>query len=93
MAAAAAPVRDAWTVAARCGLADPELARAARRCFAAASDALLANGTDAATLDDLASFVDCYVARGRCPADDRLESYYRGGVLVPAAEGVVHAWT
>jgi glutamate--cysteine ligase len=92
VAAATEPVRDAWTVAARCGLADPELARAARRCFAAAADAATAAGADTATLDDLADFTDHYVARGRCPADDRLESYHRGGALVPAPEGAVHAW-
>ena len=90
--AAVAPVRDAWAVAARCGLADPALAGAARRCFAAASDSATRRGEDTTTRDLLAEFVDRYVAHGRCPADDRLDSYRRGGSLVPAPEGVVHAW-
>jgi glutamate--cysteine ligase len=67
-AEAAEPARDRWSQAARDGLTDPVLARAARRCFTAALDALPRLGADA-----LVPIVDAYanrfVARGRCPAD------------------------
>jgi len=90
--AATAPVRDAWDVAARCGLADPGLARAARTCFAIAIDA--ASGDDDTRIRDaLAEYTDRYVNVARCPADDLLETYHRGGSMVPSAEGVVDAWT
>jgi glutamate--cysteine ligase len=68
-AEAAEPVRDRWGQAARDALTDPVLADAARRCFAAALDALPRLGADA-----LVPMVDAYarrfVERGRCPADD-----------------------
>lgn len=66
---AAEPVKDRWRAAARDALGDPELARAARRCFDAARDALPRLGADA-----LADLVDAYAARfverARCPADE-----------------------
>ncbi|MCO5991876.1 glutamate-cysteine ligase family protein [Actinoallomurus rhizosphaericola] len=69
-AEAAEPARDRWRQAARDALTDPVLARAARRCFAAALDALPRLGGDA-----LVPLVDAYagrfVERGRCPADER----------------------
>ncbi len=58
--------------AARDGLADRELAKAARRCFAAARPALIRLGA----ADLLPVFDDYYarfIERGRCPADDTLE--------------------
>ncbi len=68
-AEAAEPVRDRWRAAARDGLGDPALARAARRCFDAAREALPRLGASA-----LAGLVDAYatrfVERGRCPADE-----------------------
>ncbi|WP_030164750.1 ergothioneine biosynthesis glutamate--cysteine ligase EgtA, partial [Spirillospora albida] len=64
------PVADRWAEAARAGLSDPALARAARACFHAALDALPRLGADA-----LVPVVDEYTRRypdaGRCPADDR----------------------
>jgi len=33
------------------------------------------------------------VARGRCPADDRLEAWARDGVVVPEPEGGNGRWT
>ena len=68
--AATEDVRGLWDKAARHGLSHPALATAARRCFAAALDALPRLGVDLATADACCDFVDRYVARGRCPADD-----------------------
>ncbi|GAA4610459.1 ergothioneine biosynthesis glutamate--cysteine ligase EgtA [Actinoallomurus liliacearum] len=74
---AAAPARDRWRQAARDALTDPVLARAARRCFAAALDALPRLGAEA-----LVPIVDAYagrfVERGRCPADDPPPGEERG---------------
>ncbi|MDQ1372759.1 MAG: glutamate--cysteine ligase, partial [Actinomycetota bacterium] len=54
-----------WLEAARDGLANPFLARAATRCFAAAIEYL--DGDLAAAVED---YADRFVSRGRCPADD-----------------------
>jgi glutamate--cysteine ligase len=54
-----------WEEAARYGLSNPLLARAAGRCFAAAANAL--DGDLAAAV---AEYADRFVVRGRCPADD-----------------------
>jgi glutamate--cysteine ligase len=62
-----------WLRAARLGLADPVLARAARDCFAAAAAALGRAGAPAGVRRRVADFADDYVLRGRCPADDTLE--------------------
>ena len=67
------PVADLWVEAARDGLADPEIARAARACFAAALDALPRMDVDATTRALVEDYVERYVSRGRCPADDRTE--------------------
>ncbi|MEV7252341.1 ergothioneine biosynthesis glutamate--cysteine ligase EgtA [Streptomyces cyaneofuscatus] len=71
---AAAPRNPLWTTAAREGLADPELRAAATVCFDTALTALDRMGADKAVQDTVAAFNDRYVARGRCPADDLLES-------------------
>lgn len=79
--AATEAVRGRWADAARHGLGHPDFAAAAVEYFAAARDAL--SMTDAAaTLDALDAFVDRYVARGRTPADDRLDSWQRTGALL-----------
>lgn len=65
---------DPWLSAARCGLADPVLAAAARRCFDAAEAALARRGTPTQITQAVSSFGDRYVRRGRCPADDVLDS-------------------
>jgi glutamate--cysteine ligase len=70
--------RGRWRDAAQHGLADPGLRRAACDCFRAAYEALTSNGTDPATLDATAAFIDRYVARGRSPADDHLQAWSRG---------------
>jgi glutamate--cysteine ligase len=68
-AEATEPVADRWRQAACEGLADPLLARAARRCFEAARDALPRLG--AAPLVPLVdAYAERFVTRGRCPADE-----------------------
>ncbi|HEX9064832.1 MAG TPA: ergothioneine biosynthesis glutamate--cysteine ligase EgtA [Streptosporangiaceae bacterium] len=63
-----------WLRAARCGLADPAIGRAARHCFAAAEAALARAGTPADITEAVGRFGDRYVRRGRCPADDVLDT-------------------
>jgi glutamate--cysteine ligase len=59
-----------WARAARLGLADPGLAAAALECFHTAYAALARTGSAPATREILAGFIERYVARRRCPADD-----------------------
>jgi len=93
VAAATEPVRDAWTVRGplrpRRPGAGPRRAALFRRGVRGGARPPEPTPPPWTTSPP---FVDRYVARGRCPADDRLESYHRGGALVPAPEGVVHAW-
>lgn len=63
-----------WLRAARDGLADPVLARAARQCFEAATTSLARSGAPPHITAAVAEFADRYALRGRCPADDVLES-------------------
>jgi glutamate--cysteine ligase len=63
-----------WLRAARLGLADPVLARAAQRCFEAAAAALARAGAPLAARTAVDDFADRYVQRGRCPADDILDT-------------------
>ncbi|GLZ76023.1 glutamate--cysteine ligase EgtA [Actinorhabdospora filicis] len=65
------PVVDVWERAARHGLDDPSLARAARACFDAAIPALARLGAGALA-DPVGEFAERYARRGRCPADDVL---------------------
>ncbi len=67
------PVRDSWTAAARDSLAVPALHVAAERCFAAALEAFGRLDVDTQTVNATVAYHDRYVARGRCPADDRLD--------------------
>lgn len=66
-----------WRRAARDGLADPLLHRAAEVCFAAATDALDRTGVPESARAALRDFTDRYVGLGRCPADDRLDAVGR----------------
>jgi glutamate--cysteine ligase len=66
---AAEPVARRWREAARDALADRELARAARTCFAAARAALPRLGAEA-LLPMVDDYYSRYIERGRCPADD-----------------------
>jgi glutamate--cysteine ligase len=87
VARAAAPVRGRWRDAARHGLSDPDLRRAACDCFGAARE-VLGQRTNGQTLAATDAFIDQYVARGRCPADDLLERGVETEAAWPEAEGV-----
>ena len=63
---------DLWLGAARWGLDHPGLASAARESVQAALDAAPRVGADPVSTAATATYFDRYVARGRCPADDRL---------------------
>jgi glutamate--cysteine ligase len=89
---ASRPVRNLWREAARDGLAHPGLGRAARDCFHAALDVLPSRGADQPTLDATGEFIDRYIDRGRCPADDRLDGWWSEGQVHPAFEGESPAW-
>ncbi|MDL5158050.1 ergothioneine biosynthesis glutamate--cysteine ligase EgtA [Actinomycetospora termitidis] len=65
---AAAPVADRWVAAARHGLADPALQRAAARLVDLAHRALATTDPALATL--VGEVAERRVLRGRCPADD-----------------------
>ncbi|MFI1970940.1 ergothioneine biosynthesis glutamate--cysteine ligase EgtA [Streptomyces cinnamoneus] len=68
------PPRNAlWRRAARRGLSDPELHAAAVVCFAAAREALPRLGASPRVTEAVDAFIDRYVNRGRCPADDLLD--------------------
>jgi glutamate--cysteine ligase len=64
---------DPWLTAARHGPADDRLARASRDCFEAARDALVRQQAPAPVLAPVDAFIDRYVSKDRCPADDLLE--------------------
>ncbi|MFJ3230788.1 ergothioneine biosynthesis glutamate--cysteine ligase EgtA [Streptomyces sp. NPDC086787] len=68
-----APHNALWRDAARGGLAHPELHEAAVACFTAALEALPRLGASNAVTGAVAEYLDRYVARGRCPADDLLD--------------------
>jgi glutamate--cysteine ligase len=80
--AAAEPVRGRWLSAARDGLAEPQLARAARGCFAAAMDGAVRLDLPAEAGVALAAFTERYVDRARCPADDVLDAWHSGADLI-----------
>ncbi|MFJ9038904.1 ergothioneine biosynthesis glutamate--cysteine ligase EgtA [Streptomyces sp. NPDC102406] len=69
-----APHNALWRDAARLGLADPELREAATACFTTALDALDRIGADRDVRRAVADFTHRHVVRGRCPADDVLDS-------------------
>ncbi|MBC3991458.1 ergothioneine biosynthesis glutamate--cysteine ligase EgtA [Streptomyces sp. AC563] len=71
---APAPRNPLWERAAQRGLTDPELHAAAVACFAAAEEALPRIGATPEVCAAVAEFRARYVARGRCPADDLLDS-------------------
>ncbi|MGW4194650.1 ergothioneine biosynthesis glutamate--cysteine ligase EgtA [Streptomyces sp. NPDC005004] len=77
-----APHNPLWADAARLGLADPGLREAAVACFTAALRALPRLGAEPEVVAAVAGYLDRYVARGRCPADDLLDG--SGGPDRPA---------
>jgi glutamate--cysteine ligase len=78
-AQAAWETADLWVAASRSGLAHPDLAAAAVECFRIALEALKAMGAGRATTDAVGEYLERYVARGRCPADDVLDHWHRTG--------------
>jgi len=62
-----------WLRGARLGPADPAISQASRACFAAAREALDRMSAPAAVKGAVNAFVDQYVSKDRCPADDLLE--------------------
>jgi glutamate--cysteine ligase len=72
-AGSAGGLASPWLRAARCGLADPGIARAGRACFEAADAALRRAGAAPDIRRRVTDFAETYVLRGRCPADDMLE--------------------
>jgi glutamate--cysteine ligase len=88
---AVATTRGRWLDAARHGLGHPDFAGAARVAFDAALEAMIRLGTDATTVLAVEAFVEKYVARGRCPADDRLEAWQADETMFPAADQFVAA--
>jgi glutamate--cysteine ligase len=91
-AAACQSVAGRWSAAARSGLGDRGLHRAARCCLRAAVEALPRVGADAETTTAVARFADRYVEAGRCPADDLLELARTAGpaaLLRPVVEEAV----
>jgi glutamate--cysteine ligase len=90
-APAIAATRGRWLDAARHGLGHPDLGAAAESAFDAALRAMVQLGTDAATVLAVEAFVDRYVARRRCPADDRLEAWQDDETLIPAADHFAEA--
>lgn len=80
---------DLWVDAAQLGVGHPALAEAARRCFEIALTSLERRSADPAMIDAVAAYDDRWVARGRCPADDRHDAWLRDGALVPPRESPV----
>jgi ergothioneine biosynthesis glutamate--cysteine ligase EgtA len=67
------PGGNPWPRAARLGPTDPAIAEASRECFAAARSALDRMAAPAAVTAAVDAFIERYVDRNRCPADDLLE--------------------
>jgi glutamate--cysteine ligase len=86
------PVRGRWCDAAEHGLSDPDFARAARTCFAAALDALPRLGAGRATIEVVQAFITRFVDRDRTPADDRLDEWAATGRAL-TAEWATTTWT
>lgn len=71
---------DPWIRAARCGLNDAVLAKAALVCFEAARSALERSGASNLIIKRVESFIERYVSCGRSPADDLVASFERGSM-------------
>jgi len=84
------PPPQLWERAARTGLCAPELGKAALGCFAAVENALA--GSEADLRDSVTAFIERYVSRGRCPADDYLDALHGGASLQPLGMAQEEAW-
>lgn len=71
---ACGPVQGRWHAAARRGLDDPELARAALRVVEVAAGALADRPEASGAARAVEAFADRWTSRRRCPADDLLPS-------------------
>lgn len=74
--AAAEPVIGRWEDAARLGLADPALRRAARACFLAAAEALPRLGAEPWLVGRVSAFASRHIEPGRSPAADLMEEMF-----------------
>ena len=87
---ACAPVEGRWRDAALHAVADPALQAAATGCLGAAAGALQRSGSPLA--GPVASYLDRWTSRGRCPADDLLDAHRAGtppeALLLADAQGV-----
>ena len=72
---ACAPVEGRWRDAARAGMDDAELARAANRLLEIAVGALRAAPATTWLAGQVEGYLDRWTARGRCPADDPLAGF------------------
>lgn len=77
-----------WTDAAQLGMGHPAIAEVASTVFSLALDVLDRSG-DEATAAICRTYYDKWVARGRCPADDRLDAWRTTGELFPKPESPV----
>jgi len=76
---AAGRFANCWVLASVYGLGHPGLQGAAVECFAAASEVLGDLGAGVDVIDAVAEYAARFVARGRTPADDRLDAFMRTG--------------
>ncbi|MBV6507416.1 MAG: Glutamate--cysteine ligase EgtA [Acidimicrobiales bacterium] len=83
---ATSPSAGLWIDSARSGLAHPALQRTAADCFELAIESLQRNHADSATVALASRYLDHFIRRGRCPADDRLDAWRRDGRLHPPPE-------
>jgi glutamate--cysteine ligase len=83
--AACAGQRGWWRRAARWGLRDPGLRRAARGVLEAAASSLRADPRTAAAAPAVEAYLEHWTARGRSPGDDLL-----AGRAIPAAPALGH---
>jgi glutamate--cysteine ligase len=72
---ACAPIEGRWRDAARAGMDDAELARAATRLLEIAVGALRAAPANTWLAGQVEGYLDRWTARGRCPADDPLAGF------------------
>jgi glutamate--cysteine ligase len=86
---AVAGTEHLWVDAAQLGLAHPALNRAARDLFELALQSFAHSSPESAFLDVVSGYHDRWVARGRTPADDRLDAWRRCGTLSPPRESPV----
>ena len=83
----AARFANSWPLAAGPALSHPGMQSAAPECFAAAFDALGDAGADQEVSDAVAEYAERFVARGRTPADERLDAFRRTGSAFLAEDG------